>query len=225
MHRINALLLPALLLVTLSVTAAASLHSPSRPPSGRVQEIERPPQSDCSPSELQLRTIVKDLYSKHPDRNDFFRALDVAVGVDPNSSVLERSAVVFYSEALTVAAFFPYGTYRSGISEAIRKRESLDSVSVPHAVNIAVTPKRIDAPDIVKVIVERDGVEVVPISSSLAPTVMTTRIGAKRAIHAGAVLFPCSAFAPGATVVVTAIPESGTNMVLTLSQKQLERLK
>jgi hypothetical protein len=38
-------------------------------------------------------------------------------------------------------------------------------------------------------------------------------VGAKVSVHAGEVLYPCSAFAPGAIVRVTAIPEAGVNIV------------
>jgi hypothetical protein len=44
-------------------------------------------------------------------------------------------------------------------------------------------------------------------------------MGAKAVIHAGAVLYPCSVFAAGARVKITAIPQTGNNITMTLSSE------
>jgi hypothetical protein len=75
-----------------------------------------------------------------------------------------------------------------------------------------VSPSRIDAPDIVKIVVERDGKVVAPRLSELKPTVLTTRMGAKALLHAGTIIYPCSAFDPDAAVRVIAIPEAGRTL-------------
>jgi len=44
-------------------------------------------------------------------------------------------------------------------------------------------------------------------------------------INQGEVTFPCSAFAPGGSVNVTAIPASGSNFVKVLDSETLTKLK
>jgi hypothetical protein len=50
-------------------------------------------------------------------------------------------------------------------------------------------------------------------------------MGATRMIHAGEVMFPCSAFAHGTSVTVTAIPSIGANLVVVLSSETLSKLE
>jgi hypothetical protein len=155
--------------------------------------------------------LAKKLREQYPDANDFIQALDRAVGVD--STYLTTHAPVLYStDELAIIIHFPYPLYRFGLIEAIRKRDSIATVVMPTSVAISVSPSRIDAPDITKVIVERDGRAVAPLQSTLKPTAMSTRIGAKATLHAGILSYPCSAFDPDATMHVVAVPESGQNI-------------
>src|SRR4029077_20144788 len=118
-----------------------------------------------------------------------------------------------------------YYTFRLGLLEALRKKEPLGEGVVPLGVSVVVSPSRIDAPDIEKILVDRDPRPVTPIASSLKPTELVTAMGARRMLHAGTVMFPCSAFAPGAFVVITAIPASGENLVKVMQPEELRTLK
>jgi hypothetical protein len=180
--------------------------------------------SGCSSTEADLRSMAMDLLAKSSDEQDFFRALDSAVGVPPNRD-FPGSATIGYRDGLSVNVLFPYGGYRMGLKDAIRKRDPLAAVLLVSSVMVMVTPGMIDAPDIIKVIVERDGVEVAPLSSTLTPTMMQTRTGAKEMIHSGILFYPCLAFAPGATVVVTAIPRQGDNLIKRFTAGELAQLK
>jgi hypothetical protein len=86
---------------------------------------------------------------------------------------------------------------------------------------IAVAPSGIHAPDIVRVIVERDGKVVAATLNTLKPTAMTTRMGAKAVIRSGVIHFNCQAFVQGAIVTVIAIPESGANLERIYSSREL----
>lgn len=90
---------------------------------------------------------------------------------------------------------------------------------------VLVNPTQIDAPDIIKVVLTRNGSVIPPTLSQLKVGELQTRMGAKRMIHSGAVFFPAGAFNPGAEVVLTAIPEVGKNLVSTFSQDELRRLQ
>lgn len=132
---------------------------------------------------------------------------------------------IYYDERLMIGLFTPYAVYRVGLTEALRKRDPIDAVPWITTAFVSVSPSQISSPDIIKVIVERDGKVVPPVSSTLKPQVFTTRMGAKELIHSGRVHYPMSAFAPGATVLITAIPESGPNLSLKLTDEQLRTLR
>jgi hypothetical protein len=108
--------------------------------------------------------------------------------------------------------------------EALRKRDPIDSIEVLPGVAITIAPNSIDAPDIVKVIVERDGKEVAPITNGIKPTTVETRLGAKATLHSGVAVYPCSAFDLGGRVRVTLIPESGNNVEHDLQASELALL-
>lgn len=192
--------------------AAARVPEPAAPEAG----------SDCFLSPSLLRKVASEVYAQHPGASEFPAALDMAVGVDPHTRLQDRGVTVWMNDSLTIMVLFPYGTFRIGLTEALRKKESITNVQVPIGPTVVVSPSRIDAPDIEKIIVERDGQIVEPLSNLLSPQELATAMGAKRMIHAGAVLYSCSAFAPGGRVVVTAIPRFGANMVKTVSAEDLD---
>ena len=157
------------------------------------------------------------------------KALDKAVlgEVTYNCANLTSIGVVSVTshDDLSIDVISRYGAYRRRLFEAFRKREPIEQVQIPTGVQVAVIPSQINSPDIFKVIVERDGVTAEPIANMLKPTEMITSIGAKAVIHSGVVLYPCSAFAAGATMLITAIPESVANFTKTISSEALSKLK
>jgi hypothetical protein len=90
---------------------------------------------------------------------------------------------------------------------------------------VSVSPERIEAPDITRVGVARDGREIPPIVNRLRPMQFTNGSGDTASLHAGEVQFPMTAFAPGATVTVTVAPSTGNPFVLTLENSQLQQLR
>jgi len=205
----------------------AGIHPRDADAQAKKMAAIKPLVSDCSPSAKALRKIAADTYASYQNQSprEFIAALDATVGVAPNATVLQRGVVVSHSDELSVIALFPYDTFRTSLLEALRKKEPIESGIVPLGVRIVVSPSRIDAPDIEKVVVERDGRVIAPLSSSLIPKELATRLGAKRMIHSGEVLFSCSAFAPGASVTVTAIPTFGDNLVKVITSETLATLK
>lgn len=175
----------------------------------------------CSPSASQMKAAAAKLRSEQPDASAFVHSLDVAVGLDTEFISRHPASIVHHSDDLSVMVFFPYATYRLALTEALRKREPVGDIAVPSGVVIMVSPSRIDSPDILKVIVERDGKEIAPIANSLTPKPMQTRIGAKALLHAGEIVFPCAAFLPGARVHVIAIPASGRNIEQDIAPEDL----
>jgi hypothetical protein len=109
--------------------------------------------------------------------------------------------------------------------ESIRKMEPDRRVPWSHDVVVLVLPTTIEAPDIEKVVLMRDGSIVSPVQSTLAPATLTTAMGASVVVHRGAITYPLSAFDPGASVVLTAIPATGHNIVATISQDDLQKIQ
>ena len=54
---------------------------------------------------------------------------------------------------------------------------------------------------------------------------MTSRLGVETVVHAGFITYQLSAFAPGATVRITAIPRTGSNFVLVLDGATLSKIR
>src|SRR6516165_6881613 len=110
--------------------------------------------SECSPGGPSLKALGQSLSVKYSDPSDFARALDRAVGIDTKFADAHRETTVFSDNGLSIALEMPYQGYRFGMLEALRKRDPVDAVSVPTFGAIVVSPSTIDAPDIVKLVLE-----------------------------------------------------------------------
>lgn len=136
-----------------------------------------------------------------------------------------NNAWVWTSDALWIAVVGPVENYCSKLSEQVRKMEPLKTAVWSPNIDIVVQPQQIDSPDIVRVVVTRNGAIVPPETSTLLATEMTTRMGAKAMLHSGNIGYAVDAFAPGAKVVVTAIPDQGRNIVKTFTDAELRRIQ
>lgn len=206
---------------------AATVHAQ---PGRARQSVARPPvsTSGCLPTAVDLRAITRDVRAANPtDTDAFLRALDRAAGVDFTAMEPTRNGDVrlLSVDGIVVTLTPRYGLYRLALSEQIRKMEPIESTPIIDGHAVIVTPTTMDAPDIVKVALQRNGVIVQPIESSLASKVFQNRMGASTTKHAGMVLFPCSAFAPDSIVTVTLIPDVGENISKTLTLGVLRALR
>ncbi len=180
----------------------------------------------CSPAAAQLKATAIRLRSEHPDVNNFIVALDKAVGFDTGSAdMIYSDETVHRSDEISIAVSFPYRQYRADLIEAIRTREPIAQVAVPGRVVVSVFVFQIGAPNIMKVVVERNGREVKPVASTLRPTTQCTALGATATLNEGQVSFACSAFAPGASVTVIAIPTAGANFTKAFNSATLVKLQ
>ena len=128
-------------------------------------------------------------------------------------------------EELVVLLTTPFMRYRQAVVEQLRTRARLNAVPWIDAVVISVSPERIDAPDIVDIVVACDGARIAPLGSGLRPMTFTNGKGETAVLHAGDVHFPTSAFATATRVTVSAVPATGSPFVLTLQNSQLRELK
>lgn len=128
-------------------------------------------------------------------------------------------------EDLSVVLSTPFMAYRRTLAEYLRMGDPLAKIPwIPSAV-VNVGPLQLGAPDIVRVVVERNGQPVPPAETLLKPMTFTNGNGDSAVINAGDVRFPMSAFAPGAVVIVSAIPRAGEPFAITLDESQLRTLK
>src|SRR5690349_11253324 len=153
----------------------------------------------CEPSLGTLKRIASRTWAASHDPVDVLAAVDAAVGTGAS----DPFEFVGHADGLAFAVVFPPRYYRWKLSEALRKREPIESATVSTSILIQVSVTQIDAPNIEKVIVERDGRVVPSLSGALSPHVGVTRLGAKSVHNEGTFTYPCSAFFPGASVVVT----------------------
>jgi len=170
---------------------------------------------------MELRAVATQLVAQYGDTIELYRGLDKVVGIETAYVNRLPFVEIVNMEGLVVALRPPYLVFREGISEALRKREPVDRVPLPLGVTISIVPTRIDALDIIKVILERDGKQIEPLASSLRPSEFATQLGAKTTLHSGTIIYPCTAFLPDAKVVVTAIPEIGSNTVKAFTPTEL----
>jgi hypothetical protein len=204
----------ALAIVTLSrATVSAQVPSPS---------ASSPTVPACRPSAEDVRAVVTKLLAAKVDANALIQELDRSTGVDTGKFVLSGSISLVHSDDFSLSIAPPYGQYRMLVIEATRKRQNVASVGFVRDVQISVSALTIRAPDIIKLIVERNGRGIPATTSTLRLVGQTTVLGAKTVVHEGVVRYPCGAFAPGAEVKVTAISESSGNFVRTLTQSELE---
>jgi hypothetical protein len=180
-----------------------------------VAIAQQPIVTDCTPPAAELKVIAKRLRAEYSDDRAFLEALDKAVGVDTAEISRSPFLIVHQTKALTIFAGSPYAAFR----DAIRRREAPDAIAVPPGFFVSVSPSQVDSPDIMKIVVERDGKEVEPVVNLLQVETFRTSGGGEKRLHAGELVYNCSAFAPGATITVTAIPETGSNIVATFVDK------
>jgi hypothetical protein len=158
------------------------------------------------------------------DRNEVVLGLDARVRErwgDFESFPLS----IVRSESLSITLTTPFMGYRRAVAEHLRMREPLAGVPWVDDAVVSVAVERLDAPDIAKVTVARDGREIQPRYSALRPMTFTNGNGESGVLHGGDLHFPMSAFAPGAVVTIAAVPSKGEPFVLTLSSEQLAVLR
>jgi hypothetical protein len=178
-------------------------------------------------TEAQARTILTDAGSRAKnDLNAFSASFLAAAGkIAPEFAGPKN---VSRSDALNIFISGPLGFFFAEARERVRKFEPLAPPPTwSTGIHVIVQPQQIDAPDIEKIVVQRNGALVAPVRTALATSEMTTRMGAKRVIHSGEVVYPLSAFEPGAGVSVTviAIPMSGSNITRTFGSLELRAIQ
>ena len=178
-------------------------------------------------TETQIRGFAAEA-AKRSNNDPGVFAASVMSAVTKIAPDIKGPVVIEQSGALEIFILGPASYFLATARERVRKFEPVDaSLPWPRGVRIVVSPKQIDAPDIEKLVVQRNGAVVAQLGSTLAPQELVTAMNAKRVIHRGEIAFPTAAFEPGAgvTVTITAIPASGSNIVRRLNSLELRRIQ
>jgi hypothetical protein len=128
-------------------------------------------------------------------------------------------------EDLTVTLTTPFMGFRRALVEHLRLRQPLDEVPWVGYVVIAVSPERLEAPDIERLVLERDGRIVAPVQNRLRSMSFTNGRGETATIHAGELYFPIWTVASGAVVIVRATTRDGTEFTCEIPESELRRLR
>jgi len=124
--------------------------------------------------------------------------------------------VVRDSPELFVAVIGPAGAFVTACSEALRKMEpSCDKIKWTPEASVIVTPKTLNSPDIIRVVLQNRRGTLKPTFNGLVRQEMSIATGAKRMIHRGEIRYPIAVFEsdPAVTLTLTLIPEAGKNIV------------
>jgi len=177
------------------------------------------------PSGRQVRTLVDEVVAaRHADKNDMVLDLDARVRARWGDFETFPLTIV-RQESLSVDLSSPFMRYRQTLAAYLKIDRPLSDIRWVDGAVVAVEPLRIDAPDVVRISMERAGRPVQPIESDLEPMTFTNGSGEQAVIHAGEVIFPMSAVAPGAPVTVTVVPRTGASIVTAIDEAQLRMLK
>jgi hypothetical protein len=176
-------------------------------------------------SEAEVRAIAAQSAHDAKGDPDRFMALALRAILKLVPAFSFEPLMLAYTDGLGVFAAGPATNFMISAREAVRKMEPIDRVAWGHEIVVLVLPRTIEAPDIEKVVVMRDGSIVTPVQSTLAPATLTTAMGASVVVHQGVLTYPLPAFDPGGSVVVTAIPATGRNVVATISERDLMKLQ
>jgi hypothetical protein len=172
-----------------------------------------------------VRSMTKQAEAEaRGDKNEIVLALDRRVR-ERWGDFESFPITIVRREDLSIVLSTPFMSYRRALAEYLRMGDALDRIPwIPSAV-VSISPSRLDSPDIIRVVLERNGKAVPPSEMLLKPMTFTNGSGDSATIHAGEVRFPMSAFAPGATVTIAAVPARGESFTYELDESQLSILK
>lgn len=175
----------------------------------------------------QLRAFATKAASTADNDPDKFRE-SFRSQLSPLVPEYDGAILIFEApRGLLIAVEGPIAKFEFETAERVRKFQSAAGVGLDTTVSISVSPSQIDAPNVQRLILQRNGAIVAPLANGLVPTPMTTRMGAKEIINSGVVTYAPSAFAPAANVTLklTAVPASGSNIVHVFTHEELRGIR
>lgn len=124
-------------------------------------------------------------------------------------------------------------TLESLVAGLAARRQERSEMAEPTAVvwdptySVLIKPKQINAPNIERIVLQRNGIVIPPEISTLQPSIQVTAMNAKAIINEGSVIFPASAFepAPNLSLKLIAIPAVGDNIIHVFTNRELHSIR
>ena len=177
--------------------------------------------------EAAVRAIAVEAYNADGNVKDFQR--DFAAGISRlcpgcNYQIVSLVPPALRS-AITAGAYGPISGFYLSASDLIRARKPIERAVWIEGVTVLIVPSTTKAPNIERVLVTRDGKAIAPLSSSLQSTALGHDAQVQATLNSGKIVFPLSAFDPGADVRITLIPAEGNSFVTRLSRADIAMLR
>jgi hypothetical protein len=160
--------------------------------------------------------------SGDPDRFDAIASREILKLVPGFSRARVIAASV---PGLTITVAGPANLFLDDTREFIRKMEPIGHITWHPYILVAITPTTMEAPNIERIVIMRDGAIVTPLETFLSPARVAIPTGMRIQVNRGAVTYSPPAFNPDKPVKLTAIPTVGHNIVVTFSQAQLRQIQ
>jgi len=207
--RVNTIRVSFALLLALSFGSAIPSQATAQPQlaSARIREMARQASREA-----------------HGDTTELVMALDRRVRETWGDFESFPLSIV-RDESMLVTLTPPYLGYRRSLIDMLRTGRPIEQAVWTGTVEVAIGPRRLDAPDIESVELTRDARPIAPVKSTLRPMTFSDASGTSRAIHSGEILFDPSAFAPGAVVTLTLHCAGAPAIVHTFDASQLSALR
>lgn len=132
---------------------------------------------------------------------------------------------LMYQQGVAVSAFGPVAGFQRIAAATAKRFEPMSGVPWASAVTIVIDSYEFTAPMIDKIVVLRNGAPVEPTSSTFGPKEISNALGARRQYPSGSILYPLSAFSPGADVQVVIVPSAGGNRTVKFDEAKLRKLQ
>ena len=177
--------------------------------------------------EAAVRAVAVETYNADGNVKAFQR--DFAAGISRLCPGCNYQIVPLVPPALrpaiTAGAYGPISGFYLSASDLIRARKPVAGAVWTEGVTVLIVPNSARAPDIERVIVTRDGRTIAPVSSSLQSTELGHDGEVRATLKGGRIVFPLSAFEPGADVRITLVPAAGNSFVTRLSRADIAMLR
>lgn len=140
-----------------------------------------------------------------------------------------KAQPVYERAEMVVGVMGPAEMMLSQAVSNFRRQEGIAGITWPGSVTVYVSALSNESPNIVDIVVERDGKVIEPLRKGLIPRTMTAALGGRQGkpkeVHEGAYTYPTSAFDPGTSVTVSAVSDGGRKYSRTIFDRELRKLQ
>lgn len=178
-------------------------------------------------SEATVRAVAAEAVSADGDVKAFQREFAARLAkLSPGSNYQILPLVVGSAATkLSVGAYGPISGFYVSASDLVRKMAPITGAVWTEGITVFVIPLTTGAPNVERVIVLRDGKMISAVSGSLRPVELGGRTGETATLNGGRLVYPLSAFDPGADVRIELFLADRDPIVTKLSRSDIAMLR